>query len=107
MNLHLDQRLDTIEAPVRALFGSLSRPVQELASGALTVRRLLEMALPEHVESADVGLDDSAVHPSALRLTLASPLYRGAAVALFLSGLGFSAAARRSPRSWSRISVRR
>ncbi|MFD4636165.1 MFS transporter [Lentzea sp. NPDC058436] len=30
---------------------------------------------------------------SALRLTVASPLYRGAAVALFLSGLGFSAAA--------------
>ncbi|WP_405063598.1 MFS transporter [Kribbella sp. NBC_01505] len=30
---------------------------------------------------------------SALRLTLASPLYRGATVALFLSGLGFSAAA--------------
>ncbi|MFJ8578374.1 MFS transporter [Micromonospora sp. NPDC093277] len=30
---------------------------------------------------------------SALRLTLASPLYRGAAVAMFLSGLGFSAAA--------------
>ncbi|HWO65855.1 MAG TPA: MFS transporter [Umezawaea sp.] len=30
---------------------------------------------------------------SALRLTLASPLYRGAAVALFLSGLGISAAA--------------
>ncbi|MFD4668726.1 MFS transporter [Lentzea sp. NPDC058450] len=30
---------------------------------------------------------------SALRRTLASPLYRGAAVALFLSGLGFSAAA--------------
>ncbi|HEY4019005.1 MAG TPA: MFS transporter [Pseudonocardiaceae bacterium] len=31
--------------------------------------------------------------PSALRVTLASPLYRGATVALFLSGLGFSAAA--------------
>ncbi|WNV85506.1 MFS transporter [Umezawaea sp. Da 62-37] len=30
---------------------------------------------------------------SATRLTLASPLYRGAAIALFLSGLGFSAAA--------------
>jgi MFS transporter, SET family, sugar efflux transporter len=30
---------------------------------------------------------------SALRLVLASPLYRGATVALFLSGLGFSAAA--------------
>ncbi|MEV4845144.1 MFS transporter [Micromonospora matsumotoense] len=34
-----------------------------------------------------------AGHPSALRLTLASPFYRGAAVAMFLSGLGFSAAA--------------
>jgi SET family sugar efflux transporter-like MFS transporter len=35
----------------------------------------------------------SAARTSAIRLTLASPLYRGAAVALFLSGLGFSAAA--------------
>jgi SET family sugar efflux transporter-like MFS transporter len=34
-----------------------------------------------------------AVHRSAARLTLASPLYRGATVAMFLSGLGFSAAA--------------
>ena len=33
------------------------------------------------------------MRPSALRVTLASPLYRGATVALFLSGLGFSAAA--------------
>jgi MFS transporter, SET family, sugar efflux transporter len=31
--------------------------------------------------------------PSALRMTLASPFYRGATVAMFLSGLGFSAAA--------------
>jgi SET family sugar efflux transporter-like MFS transporter len=31
--------------------------------------------------------------PTALRATFASPLYRGATVALFLSGLGFSAAA--------------
>ncbi|MFE4950349.1 MFS transporter [Leifsonia sp. NPDC056665] len=31
--------------------------------------------------------------PSAVRVVLASPLYRGATVALFLSGLGFSAAA--------------
>jgi SET family sugar efflux transporter-like MFS transporter len=31
--------------------------------------------------------------PSALRVTLASPLYRGVTVALFLSGLGMSAAA--------------
>jgi len=51
------------------------------------------MALPEHVEPTDVALDDPAVHTSALRLTLASPLYRGATIALFLSGLGFSAAA--------------
>src|SRR5690349_14653808 len=51
------------------------------------------MALPDHVEPTDVALDDSAVHTSALRLTLASPLYRGATIALFLSGLGFSAAA--------------
>jgi SET family sugar efflux transporter-like MFS transporter len=51
------------------------------------------MAVPEHVEPADVALDDPAVHTSALRLTLASPLYRDATVALFLSGLGFSAAA--------------
>ncbi|QUQ65051.1 MFS transporter [Kutzneria sp. CA-103260] len=33
------------------------------------------------------------VRPSALRVTFASPLYRGATVALFLSGLGMSAAA--------------
>jgi hypothetical protein len=51
------------------------------------------MALAEHVEPTDVALDDPAVHTSALRLTLASPLYRGATIALFLSGLGFSAAA--------------
>ena len=51
------------------------------------------MALPEHVEPTDVALDDPVVHTSALRLTLASPLYRGATIALFLSGLGFSAAA--------------
>ncbi|WP_219732685.1 MFS transporter [Leifsonia shinshuensis] len=31
--------------------------------------------------------------PSVLRVVLASPLYRGATIALFLSGLGFSAAA--------------
>ena len=51
------------------------------------------MALPEQVEPTDVALDDPAVRTSALRLTLASPLYRDATVALFLSGLGFSAAA--------------
>jgi SET family sugar efflux transporter-like MFS transporter len=37
--------------------------------------------------------DDVLTTPSALRATMASPLYRGATVALFLSGLGFSAAA--------------
>ena len=36
---------------------------------------------------------DQAVKPSALRATWASPLYRGGSIALFLSGLGFSAAA--------------
>ncbi|GAB2564262.1 MFS transporter [Kribbella endophytica] len=37
--------------------------------------------------------DPQAARTSALRLTLTSPLYRGATIALFLSGLGFSAAA--------------
>ncbi|MFC7245539.1 hypothetical protein ACFQO7_23945 [Catellatospora aurea] len=37
--------------------------------------------------------DQLAARSSALRLTWASPLYRGAAVAMLLSGLGFSAAA--------------
>jgi len=35
----------------------------------------------------------TAARPSAVRETFASPLYRGATVALFLSGLGFSGAA--------------
>jgi SET family sugar efflux transporter-like MFS transporter len=39
------------------------------------------------------AVDTDAAGPSALRVTLASPLYRGATVALFLSGLGMSAAA--------------
>ncbi|MDT4989985.1 MAG: transporter, family, sugar efflux transporter [Micromonosporaceae bacterium] len=51
------------------------------------------MALPEHVEPVDVALDDPVARRSALRLTLASPLYRGATIAVFLSALGFSAAA--------------
>jgi MFS transporter, SET family, sugar efflux transporter len=38
-------------------------------------------------------LVDTPAGPSALRDTLASPLYRGATMALFLSGLGFSGAA--------------
>jgi SET family sugar efflux transporter-like MFS transporter len=48
------------------------------------------MALPAQL---DVASDEPAGRPSALRSTFASPLYRGAAIALFLSGLGFSAAA--------------
>ena len=40
--------------------------------------------------SVDAG---AAAEPSALRVTFASPLYRGVTVALFLSGLGMSAAA--------------
>lgn len=51
------------------------------------------MALNEQIDGTDAALDEPVVHPSALRLTLASPLYRGATIALFLSGLGFSAAA--------------
>jgi SET family sugar efflux transporter-like MFS transporter len=43
--------------------------------------------------SPALASDDVATTPSAIRATLASPLYRGATVALFLSGLGFSAAA--------------
>jgi SET family sugar efflux transporter-like MFS transporter len=39
------------------------------------------------------GTADVATRQSAVRATLASPLYRGATVALFLSGLGVSAAA--------------
>jgi SET family sugar efflux transporter-like MFS transporter len=38
-------------------------------------------------------VEESIPRTSALRLTLASPLYRGATAALFLSGLGISAAA--------------
>ncbi|GAB3842594.1 MFS transporter [Dactylosporangium cerinum] len=43
------------------------------------------MALPE--------LETPVARTSALRLTLTSPLYRGATIAVFLSALGFSAAA--------------
>jgi SET family sugar efflux transporter-like MFS transporter len=38
-------------------------------------------------------IDQTGVAPSAIRLVWASPLYRGATLALFLSGLGTSAAA--------------
>src|SRR5882672_4877932 len=51
------------------------------------------MTLPEQVEPTDTALDEPVAHASALRLTLASPLYRGATLAVFLSALGFSAAA--------------
>ncbi|GAA3276357.1 MFS transporter [Dactylosporangium vinaceum] len=51
------------------------------------------MTLPEHVERVDVTVDEPPARTSALRLTLASPLYRGATIAVFLSALGFSAAA--------------
>ena len=51
------------------------------------------MALPEHVELTEVAPDGPVARTSALRLTLASPLYRGATIAVFLSALGFSAAA--------------
>jgi MFS transporter, SET family, sugar efflux transporter len=51
------------------------------------------MALPESLPTTDVPLTEPTVPRSALRLTLSSPLYRGATIAMFLSGLGFSAAA--------------
>ncbi|WP_426505482.1 MFS transporter [Dactylosporangium sp. McL0621] len=51
------------------------------------------MTLPEQVQPTDPALDEPVAHASALRLTLASPLYRGATIAVFLSALGFSAAA--------------
>jgi len=51
------------------------------------------MTLPEQVEPTDPALDEPVAHASALRLTLASPLFRGATLAVFLSALGFSAAA--------------
>jgi SET family sugar efflux transporter-like MFS transporter len=51
------------------------------------------MAFPESAPPTDVPFTEPAVHRSAARLTLASPLYRGATIAMFLSGLGFSAAA--------------
>jgi SET family sugar efflux transporter-like MFS transporter len=44
-------------------------------------------------ETTDLAPDEPVLRTSALRLTLASPLYRGATIALFLSGLGISAAA--------------
>lgn len=52
------------------------------------------MTAPKAVENADSVVTWSvADRSSALRLVLETPLYRGATVAMFLSGLGFSAAA--------------
>ncbi|WP_432970514.1 MFS transporter [Dactylosporangium sp. CA-233914] len=51
------------------------------------------MTLPEQVKPTAPALDEPVVQASALRLTLASPLFRGATLAVFLSALGFSAAA--------------
>ncbi|MEV4512622.1 MFS transporter [Dactylosporangium sp. NPDC049525] len=51
------------------------------------------MTLPEAAPPVDVPFAEPAAHRSAIRLTLASPVYRGATIAMFLSGLGFSAAA--------------
>src|SRR6478752_1964169 len=44
-------------------------------------------------ETSLTQLVATPARPSAMRDTLASPLYRGATIALFLSGLGFSGAA--------------
>jgi SET family sugar efflux transporter-like MFS transporter len=51
------------------------------------------MTLPDQVEPMDPALDAPVPQVSALRLTLTSPLYRGATLAVFLSALGISAAA--------------
>ncbi|SBT43867.1 MFS transporter [Micromonospora narathiwatensis] len=51
------------------------------------------MAPSEQVEATEPAVAEPVLHASALRLTLASPLYRGATVSVFLSALGFSAAA--------------
>jgi SET family sugar efflux transporter-like MFS transporter len=50
------------------------------------------MALPDQAEAGPTR-DEPAARTSALRLTLGSPLHRGATIAVFLSALGFSAAA--------------
>ncbi|MDQ7906056.1 MFS transporter [Phytohabitans sp. ZYX-F-186] len=51
------------------------------------------MSLPDQVEATGPALDAPVAHPSALRVTLTSPLYRGATIAVFLGAVGFSAAA--------------
>jgi len=59
------------------------------------VRDELELPSPAPAaEASETAAGPGAVgHESALRLVLSTPLYRGATVALFLSGLGISAAA--------------
>ncbi|MBU2663528.1 MFS transporter [Actinoplanes bogorensis] len=57
------------------------------AEGLLAEELDMERVAEERQASAGVGGE------SALRLTFRTPLYRGATVAMFLSGLGFSAAA--------------
>src|SRR5262245_56986767 len=51
------------------------------------------MTVPDQVDATNPALDERVTHPSALRLTLTSPLYRGATIAVFLGAVGFSAAA--------------
>ncbi|MEW2331970.1 MFS transporter [Micromonospora chersina] len=51
------------------------------------------MTLPDEIEATEPALDEPLAHPSALRLTMSSPLYRGATIAVFLGAVGFSAAA--------------
>jgi MFS transporter, SET family, sugar efflux transporter len=63
--------------------------------------------LPEPGPAIDTAVTGSPAHMSALPLTLGSPLYRGATVALFLSGLGFSAAAPQIASFWSTTSAAR
>src|SRR5258705_724635 len=51
------------------------------------------MTLPDQVEPMDRALDAPVPQVSALRLTLTSPLYRGATLPVVLSPFGISAAA--------------
>ena len=51
------------------------------------------MALPEQIDATSPAVHEPMDRTSAWRLTLASPLYRGATISVFLSALGFSAAA--------------
>src|ERR1700704_4707658 len=57
-------------------------------------RSLFAHSTPEgRTLSPELAVADVAVTPSAVRTVWNSPLYRGATAALFLSGLGTSAAA--------------